>query len=166
MNKKMKIFISLSVLLNILLVGFLLGGVVGLNKNHSSASGMHSKYTMSHGAFYKNHHAASMDQRINHIIAALPAEKSELFKQQIVQLKALKHDHKSQMRAARKQILQAFEKEPFDKTSYQQAVKNLNALHHQQMELRVNIMADVAEYLSPEERKKLSYLIMPKKGRK
>lgn len=141
----MKIFISLSVLLNILLVGFLLGGIVGLNKNH---------------------HSAIMDKRLNHIVSVLPTEKSELFKQKIQQLKSLKHDHKKQMRLARKQILQAIEQEPFDKNSYQQAVEGLNALHQQQMILRVNIMAEVAEYLSPEERKKLSYLIMPKKGRK
>lgn len=152
----MKVFISLSVLLNILLVGFLLGGVVGLSKQQGSP----------HGDINKHHYSVMMNKRLNNIVSVLPPEKSESFQQYLRQLNELKSKSKSEMRLARKQILQAFEQEPFDKTAYQQAVARLNSLHQQQMVLRVNIMAEVADYLTPTERKKLSYLIMPKKGRK
>ena len=55
--------------------------------------------------------------------------------------------------------------EPFDKASYQMAVQGSNTLHQQQMEMRVNIMADMAQYLSPKERKQLARLIMQRRGR-
>tara|TARA_B110000438_G_C15468877_1_gene502211 strand:+ start:162 stop:617 length:456 start_codon:yes stop_codon:yes gene_type:complete len=151
MNKKMKIFISLSLLLNVLLVGIILGGVSGgFSKPH----------------FDGGHKSAQMEQRLSHILAVLPAEKSELFKQRLAELRALKRTDKERMKLARRNILQVFQQEPFDKAAYQQAVQALNQLHQTQMDKRVSLMADVGEYLSPKERRQLSHLIMKRGGRK
>ena len=70
------------------------------------------------------------------------------------------------MRSARKNVMQVFTQEPFDKMAYQQAVQGLNTLHQQQMDTRVNIMADMAQYLSPKERKQLARLVMRRGRRK
>jgi uncharacterized membrane protein len=142
MNKKMKIFISLSVLLNVLLVGIVIGAATG--------------------GFAKSH----MEQRLVGILEVLPPEKNKEFSQRISNLKALKRTDFMHMKSARKNVMQVFEQEPFDKIAYQKAVQGLNHLHQAQMEVRVNLMADMAEYLSPKERKQLSRLIMKRGGRK
>ena len=146
MNKKMKIFISTSVLLNVLLVGVVVGG---LSKSH-----------LIHG------HQPERMERLAEILAVLPAEKSKEFELRISNLKALKRADKVSMRSARKNVMQVFTQEPFDKMAYQQAVQGLNTLHQQQMEIRVNLMADMAQYLSPKERKQLARLVMTRRGRK
>jgi uncharacterized membrane protein len=151
MNKKMKIFISLSVLLNVLLVGIVIG----------AATGGFAKSHMERG-----HNASGMEQRLVGILEVLPPEKNKEFSQRISNLKALKRTDKMHMKSARKNVMQVFEQEPFDKIAYQQAVQGLNHLHQAQMEIRVNLMADMAEYLSPKERKQLSRLIMKRGGRK
>jgi phosphoenolpyruvate synthase/pyruvate phosphate dikinase len=81
-------------------------------------------------------------------------------------LKALKREDKVAMRSAKKNIMQVFMQEPFDKVAYQQAVQGLNKLHQAQMATRVNLMSDMAQYLSPAERKLLVGLIMKRGGRK
>ncbi|MBQ0731238.1 MAG: periplasmic heavy metal sensor [Oleispira antarctica] len=151
MNKKMKTFISLSVFLNVLLVGIILGGVSGgFSKHH----------------FDRGHKSEQMEQRLSRILAVLPAEKNALFKQRLNELKVLKRTDKEQMKLARRHIMQVFEQEPFDKVAYQQAVQALNQLHQTQMDKRVSLLADVGEYLSPKERRQLSRLIMKRGERK
>ncbi|CCK75021.1 hypothetical protein OLEAN_C08450 [Oleispira antarctica RB-8] len=151
MNKKMKTFISLSVFLNVLLVGIILGGVSGgFSKHH----------------FDRGHKSEQMEQRLSRILAVLPAEKNALFKQRLNELKVLKRTDKEQMKFARRNILQVFEQEPFDKVAYQHAVQALNQLHQTQMDKRVSLLADVGEYLSPKERRQLSSLIMKRGERK
>ncbi len=147
MSKKVKIFITTSVLLNVLLVGIVIGGI---SKSH----------------FSRGHQPARMEQRLSEILAILPAEKSKEFEQRISDLKALRHADKTTMRSARKNIMQVFMQEPFDKMAYQQAVQGLNKLHQQQMDTRVNLMADMAQYLSPKERKQLARLVMIRRGYK
>ena len=151
MNKRIKIFISLSVFLNLLLVGVFLGGVTGgLSKLH----------------FNKNHKSVQIDRRFESILAALPSEKIGLFKKRLHELKTLKRTDKEKMKSARRNILQVFEQEPFDKVKYQMAVQALNQLHQTQMDKRVSLMTDVGEYLSPKERRRLSRLIIERGGRK
>jgi uncharacterized membrane protein len=147
MNKKMKIFISLSVLLNVLLVGAIIGG---FSKPHMD----------------RGHKSAQMEQRLAEILEVLPVDKSKGFELRISDLKALRRSDKVTMKLARKNIMQIFMQEPFDRVAYQQAVLVLNKVHQQQMEARVNLMADMAQYLSPKERKQLSRLIMRRGGRK
>ena len=147
MNKKMKIYISLSVLLNVLLVGVLIGG---FSKPHMD----------------RGHKSAQMEQRLVEILALLPVEKSKEFELRISDLKALRRSDKVIMKSARKHIMQIFMQEPFDRVAYQQAVLVLNKVHQQQIEARVNLMADMAQYLSPEERRQLARLIMKRGKRK
>lgn len=147
MNKKMKTFISFSVLLNVLLVGIVIGG-----------------YSKPH--IERGHKSAQVEKRFNEILEVLPPEKSQEFEQRILDLKALKHSDRVSMRSARKNIMQVFMQEPFDRAAYQQAVQGLNELHQQQMAIRVNLMADMAQYLSPRERKQLSRVLMNRKGPK
>ena len=147
MSKKVKIFITTSVLLNVLLVGIVIGGI---SKSH----------------FSPGHQPARMEQRLSEILEILPADKSEEFEQRISELKALRHADKTTMRSARKNVMQVFMQEPFDKASYQQAVQGLNKRHQQQMDTRVNLIADMAQYLSPKERKQLARLVMKRRGRK
>lgn len=143
----MKMVISFSLLLNVLLVGILIGG--------------YSKPHLDRG-----HKSAQVEKRFNEILQVLPLEKSKEFEQRILALKALKHSDRASMKSARKHIMQVFMQEPFDRVAYEEAVKGLNVLHQQQMAARVNLMADMAQYLSPAERRKLSRLIMNRKGRK
>jgi Spy/CpxP family protein refolding chaperone len=147
MNKNMKLFISTSVLLNVLLVGFLVGG---FSKSHLT----------------RGHQSEGMRKHLTEILDVLPAEKSKEFELRISDMKALRRADKVSMRSSRKNIMQVFTQEPFDKAAYQQAVQGLNKLHQQQMENRVSLMADMAQYLSPKERRQLSRLIMRRGGRK
>ncbi len=147
----MKIFITVSVLLNVLLVGIVIG----------AATGGFAKSHMGGG-----HNTSRVEQRLTAILEVLPPEKSKDFSLRISNLKVLKHRDKGHMKSARKNIMQVFEQEPFDKMAYQKAVKELNQLHQAQMEKRVNLMADIAEYLTPKERRQLSHIIMKKAGRK
>jgi uncharacterized membrane protein len=147
MNNKMKVFISLSVLLNVLLVGVLIGGI---SKSHLSGG----------------HPPARIEHRLAEVLDVLPADKSKEFEQRISNLKALKREDKVAMRSAKKNIMQVFMQEPFDKEAYQQAVQGLNTLHQAQMATRVNLMSDMAQYLSPIERKRLARLIMKRGGHK
>ena len=146
MSKKVKIFITTSVLLNVLLVGIVIGGI---SKSH----------------FSRGHQPARMEQRLTEILEILPAEKSKEFERRISELKTLRHADKATMKTARKNVMQVFMQEPFDKVSYQKAVQGLNTLHQQQMETRVNLMADMAQYLSPRERRQLARLVMKRRGR-
>lgn len=143
----MKTFISFSVLLNVLLVGIVIGG-----------------YSKPH--IERGHKSAQVEKRFNEILEVLPPEKSQEFEQRILDLKALKHSDRVSMRSARKNIMQVFMQEPFDRAAYQQAVQGLNELHQQQMATRVSLMADMAQYLSPRERKQLSRVLMNRKGPK
>ena len=148
MNKKMKVFISLSVLLNVVLVGIILGGITG----------GFSKHHFGHG-----HKSQQMEQRLNNILAVIPEDKRTQFRQRLVELKALRRTDKDDMKRARKNILQVFEQEPFDREAYQQAVQRINQLHQSQMDKRMGLMVDVAEYLSPHERRQLSKIIMKRR---
>lgn len=139
--------ISFSLLLNVLLVGIIIGG--------------YSKPQLDRG-----HKSVQTEKRFNEILQVLPPEKSNEFEQRILALKALQHSDRASMKSARKHIMQVFMQEPFDRIAYEEAVKRLNALHQQQMAARVNLMADMAHYLSPAERRQLSRLIMNRKGRK
>jgi Spy/CpxP family protein refolding chaperone len=70
------------------------------------------------------------------------------------------------MKTARKHLMAVFEQEPFDKDTYQKAVMSLNNLHQNQVGKHMNLMADMAEYLSPKERKQLARMIMKRGERK
>lgn len=147
MNKQMKMFLSFSMLLNVLLIGVLVGGA---SKPH----------------FDRNIKPVSMEKRLNDILAVLPPEKAQLFKQRVSQLRVVKKEDREQMKQARKNILQVFGQDPFDKVAYRNAIQVLDELHQTQMAVQVNLMMDVAEYLTPKERKQLSRLIMGPSSRK
>lgn len=147
MNKKMKIFLSFSVLLNVLFVGMMAGG---LSKPHMN----------------RGHEPAHVGQRLEKILEVLPVDKKNEFEQRMLVLKALRKADKETMKSARKSIMQVFTEEPFDKVAYQESVERLNQLHQKQMSMRVDLMSDMAEYLSPRERRKLSRLLMKLDARK
>jgi uncharacterized membrane protein len=147
MNKKMKMFLSFSMLLNVLLIGVLVGGA---SKPH----------------FDQSKKPQTMEKRLTEIINVLPPEKATLFKLRVRELRSIKKTDKEQMKLARKNILQIFGQDPFDKVAYRKAIQALNQLHQNQMDKRVDLMTDVAEYLSPKERKQLSKLIMGPRTRK
>lgn len=147
----MRIFISISVLLNVLLIGAAMGKVMGgMSKHHDD----------------RNHASAHVDKRLIKILQVLPAEKKESFEQRFIELRELKRIERNEMKLARKQLMTVFEKEPFDKDLYQKAVMSLNDLHQNQMQKHMNLMADMAEYLSPKERKQLARMIMKRNDRK
>jgi|TARA_B110000003_G_scaffold154867_1_gene155539 uncharacterized membrane protein len=151
MNKKMKIFISISVLLNVLLLGAIIGNMMaGISKYPNE----------------RNHSSVHEDKRLARILEVLPQNKKEDFEEKYLKLKALKYEEKINMRAARKNIIQTFESEPFDKLAYQQAVIALNNMHQLHVNRHMELMADVAQYLSPKERKQLARLMMKRGARK
>ena len=147
MNKKMKVILSVSILLNVLLLGIVIGG---FSKIHADRG-------------FKSHR---MEQRLTEVLSVLPAAKSEEFKLRISQLIEQRRSNKSIVKNARKNIMKAFEQEPFDKLLYQQAASRLNEFRQKQVADRMSLMIEMAEYLSPSERKKLSRLIMRQGRRK
>ena len=148
MNKKMRIFISISVLLNVLLVGAVMGKVMGgMSKHHDD----------------RNHASSHTDKRLSKLLQVLPAEKRGSFEKRFTDLKELKRIERNEMKIARKHLMAVFEQEPFDKDTYQKAVMSLNNLHQGQVEKHMILMSDMAEYLSPKERKQLARMIMKRK---
>lgn len=151
MNKKINVFISVSILLNVLLIGIIVGGVMsGVAKPHPTGLMASKQY----------HHIGKMDKQLSNIIALLPVEKRKNFKKRISNIRTLKQVDKAKMKSARKNILTVFESEPFDRKAYQAAVNDLNKLHKNHINARINLMADIAQYLSPKERRQLSRIIM------
>ena len=122
----------------------------GVAKPHSEAL-MESK---------KNQHVERMEKQLSNIIALLPVEKRNNFKKRISTIRTLKQTDKAKMKSARKNILTVFEHETFDRKAYQVAVNDLNQLHKNHMNDRINLMSDIAQYLSPKERRQLSRIIM------
>lgn len=147
----MNVIISFSILLNVLLIGLILGGVMGgMSKPHSSDTPLSKR----------SQHAERIENHLSSIIDIVPVEKRKTFKKRIHDIRALKQTDKAKMREARKNILKVFEREPFDKVAYQNMVSKLNQLHKNHVDARVAFMADIAQYLSPKERRQLSRIIM------
>jgi uncharacterized membrane protein len=147
MNKKLKIILTVSIVLNVLLIGAVIGGV---SKAHTD----------------RGYKSQRMEQKLAEILNVLPESKSEEFKQRIDNLMQSKRADRKKIRTARKNIMEVFEQEEFDSGRYQQVVKELNFIHQQRMTQRTSLMMEMAEYLSPEERKQLARLMFKRGQRK
>lgn len=146
MNKKLKVILTVSIILNVLLIGVVAGGLSQVHKIRGFKS-------------------QQMDNKLAEIMSVLPASKSENFKQRLDDLIVSRRADRLKIKAARKNIMQVFEQEVFDRQQYQKMVKEMNNLHQQQMVKRTRLMMDMAEYLSPQERKQLARLIFKRRGR-
>lgn len=145
MNKKLKIILTVSIVLNVLLIGVVVGGFFKAHKDRGFKS-------------------QQIEQKLTEILNVLPESKSESFKQRIDELMLSRRADRLNIKAARKNIMQVFEQEQFDRNQYQEMVAEMNSLHQQQMAKRTSLMMDMAEYLSPQERKQLARLMF-KRGR-
>ncbi len=146
MNKRFNIIFTISIVLNMLLIGAVVGGLSKAHKN-------------------RGFNSQQIEQRLTEILSVLPAAKSGSFKLRIDDLIESRQADRIKIKAARKNILQVFEQDIFDREQYQKRVIEMNSLHQQQMAKRTSLMMDMAEYLSPQERKQLARLIF-KRGRR
>jgi len=128
MSHFLKAFIAISVLLNLLLAGIVVGDVgryfVGSRKH----------YTM------------------QEIAMALPTDKRERFEDTMEHAEQDTGELRQQLSDKRKKAISLLKAEPFDKAAYLAQMQEIHQLHGQIMQRMVEAVAGLAEQSTPEER--------------
>jgi uncharacterized membrane protein len=139
MSKTVKILILSSLVLNILLVGFIIGNV-------------------SHRLFRED----SLRRRPPEIAVKLPPEKEKLFLETMEKVKTENRAIRRQIREARQRIFSILTAPQFDEASYQTEADKLQELRGLMMKGLSNATKGLAKQLNQDERKALvEYLRRP-----
>ena len=133
MSKTVKIAIILSVVLNILLIGFILGNV-------------------SHRFFIPN----SFHEKPQDISVNLPPDKKELFLNTMQKIRSENRAVKQQIRDARRKIFSILTSPQFDEDLYTSETEKLHLLRGLMMKRFSNAAKELAKQLNQEERKALA----------
>jgi len=131
MNTKVKLFLYLSLVVNIVLLGYI--------------SGHFFKHNLSPEDKMQHHREAVLSQ--------LPEAKRALASNIFDQLKA-KHDlYSAQIDTAKDNVEAELTKDVFDKDAFKKSMAELNDLNGKMKDDAANSIADLAAELTPEERK-------------
>ena len=134
MNASLKAFIAMSVLLNLLLAGLVIGNV--------------SRGLMGHRNY-------SWDE----IAMSLSPEKRQHFQDAMHQAEQDTGELRQRLNDAHKKAASTLKSEPFHKEAYIAQMQQVNQLHGQIMQRMVATVAGLAEQLSPEERATLAEML-------
>jgi uncharacterized membrane protein len=139
MSKTIKILILTSLVLNILLIGFIIGNV-------------------SHRLFREN----PLRRKPPELAVRLPQEKEKLFFDTMKKVHVENRNIRKQIRNARERIFTILTAPQFDEASYDSEVKKLHELRGLMMQRLSNATKQLAKQLNQEERKGLAeYLRRP-----
>lgn len=132
MSKTIKVFIFFSVVLNLLLVGMVIGH-------------------LSHRWGKEHWRQAPFTEAIER----LPKEKQAMVKETMKEAFSKGKGLGKEIRKERKEIVKVITAEPFDEAAYDAHVATIHRLRTEQMHLFSDAVKHVAEELTPEERKTL-----------
>lgn len=133
MSKGLKIFLAASVLLNVLLVGVLIG-------------------TLSHSVLWRM-------ERGKHalmFLKELPPAKREMVVQTMKNMKKESRESRKKIKMARDEVIDAFAAREFDPARFDRSVAAMNATMGELMDNIAEETKKIALELSPEERKELA----------
>lgn len=133
MSKKIKILIIGSLLLNVLLIGVIIG---------------HISHRLSREPFFRRH--------AREFAVKLPADKRELFSKTMEGVHLENREIHRQIREARKRALRILTAPEFDEAAYQTEVDKLNRLRGHMMQRLADVTKELAKQLDQEERKGLA----------
>jgi len=134
MSQPMKLFLAVSLLLNLLLGGVILG--------HASHRFMRD---------HRQHAAES--------VATLPAEKRQLFEAAMQRVEQESGDLHEQISDARKEAASLLKAEPFNKAGYLAQIQHIHELRGQMMMHTAEAVAELATRFTPEERAVLATML-------
>jgi uncharacterized membrane protein len=133
MSKGLKIFLTVSVLLNVLLVGVLIG-------------------TFSHTVLWR----MERGKRAFSFIKELPPPKREMVFETMKKMKKDSRENRKKIKAARDEVIDAFAAPEFDAARFDRSVAALHALMEQLTDDIAEETKKIALELSPEERKEIA----------
>jgi uncharacterized membrane protein len=136
MSKGLKIFLAVSVLLNVLLVGILIGN-------------------LSHTIFWR----MEKGRRAFHFMKELPPEKRDKVKEMIRDLKKESRETRKKIRQKRDEVIDVFSAPEFDPALFDRKVAELHALMGELTEEIAEETKKIASDLSREERKAVADII-------
>jgi uncharacterized membrane protein len=129
MNRTLKLTTAISLLLNALLVGGILGHTWRGDKGPPPW-----------------HHSAQA------VSASLPADKRQILEKAMHQLDTEDEGFRDQLAAARAEATKLLQAEPFDKEAYLAQMQHIHEIHGQLMQHMAKAIADTAQQFTPEER--------------
>ena len=135
MNRSLRIVFALSLLANVLLLGFLIGGL-------PHRFGRESR-----------------EERLDAVLRQLPAPTQTQFRELMEQNRAADDARREQIRAAREQTIEILLAEPFDASAYDAAVAKIDELRGQGSRQMAMTVKDVAADLNLEQRRILAELL-------
>ncbi len=135
MSKRLKLAFLVSLVLNIVLIGVILGH---LPRNW--------------------HRASSRQQRIEQALRALPEPAQSHIREKLAQIRAADDSLQPQMDAARAEALRLLAAEPFDEAAYDRQISKIYDVREQMFKLTGQAIRRAAKELSPEERRMLADL--------
>ena len=135
MNRSLRIVFALSLLANVLLLGFLIGGL-------PHRFGRESR-----------------EERLDAVLRQLPAPTQAQFRELMEQNRAADDARREQIRAAREQTIAILLAEPFDASAYDAAVAKIDELRGQGSRQMAMTVKDVAADLNLEQRRILAELL-------
>ena len=142
MNRSLRIAFALSLLANVLLLGFLIGGL-------PHRFGRESR-----------------EQRMDAVLHQLPAPTQQQFRERMEQNRAADAARREQIRAAREHTIEILLAEPFDAAAYDAEVAKIDELRGQGSRQMAMTVKDVATGLSLEQRRILAELLKGPPGRR
>lgn len=141
MSKSMKSFVALSVLLNIVLAGVIIG---------------HMGQHMVSAVNYRH-------KSIEEMSGLLPEDKREHFESAMHKVEDEAGEQRQQLSDSHKQMVHLLEADPFDKDSFIAEAQKMSGIYGQIMQHRVETIADLAAEYPQEDRVKLADML-PRSG--
>lgn len=136
MNKKIKLLIVISLLLNILLSGLVLGHL------------------------YRHFTKGGVPPHMESALDTLPSTKQQAFRDAMGAMREENKAEQHAMREAREAIAESLRAELFDPVLYQARVNVLHLLQAQQRQRMADVIKDLAQQWNAEERQVLSGMVM------
>ena len=133
MNTKLKFAFLASLLVNVFLVGILLGELP-----HHFDEGV------------------SREERMEKAIGKLPESLQARFREKMERMREGSEQLRDQIQEAREEAIRILIAEPFDGTTYDRQVNKIHELYGQRSQRMAEIVKEVAKDLSPEQRQVLA----------
>jgi uncharacterized membrane protein len=136
MNKTLKLLFLVSLILNVLLVGVLMGQL---------------PRRLERGSF--------REQRMEQALRDLPQPMQTRLREKFKQMRAAGDPLRDQLRIAREQTLGTLSAEPFDEAAYDRQVSKIQELQLQMFKKMGQVVKEIAKELSVEERRNFAQIL-------
>jgi uncharacterized membrane protein len=136
MNRTLKLLFLVSLILNVLLVGVLMGQL---------------PHRLERGSF--------REQRMEQALRDLPQPMQTRLREKFKQMRAAGDPLREQLRVAREETLGILSAEPFDEAAYDRQVSKIDNLQLQRFKKTGQVVKEIAKELSPEERRVFTQIL-------